>query len=876
MSSVEFVDFLKEIQEKWGKKWVEDNLFKAEDFDTKRKKFYLLTEFPYPSHVGLHMGHCRSYTMMDIYTRYLRMKGYNVLFPMGWDAFGLPTYNYAIKVNRPPKEVAKENVKNFKNQLIALGGSFDWTREINTTDPEYYRWTQWIFIQLYNHWYDPEYPREDGKKGKARPISELEIPDDIKKKGPKAIKEYQDRFRLAYKAKMPVYYCPHCRIGVADEEVEPGGTHERCHQPLEKRYLEQWLLRITAYADRLIEDLELVDFPDSVKRAQINWIGRKYGAEVKFFIENTDYPVTIFTTRLDTIYGVTFVAVSPEHSFVEWYFENVNNLGIDEETQKKVREYVEEARKKVDKTFEQKIKTGVFTGVYAVSPVTGEKVPVYVADFVLDEVGTGAIMGVPAHDQRDYEFATTYKLPIKVVIVPKDVYEKGQEAIEEFSLNLTKAYEKEGVLVQSDKYTGLSSNEAKKAILEDLYKKRLAEQVKYYRLRDWVFSRQHYWGEPTPMIYCERCGWNPVPEDELPVILPDLDDYKMADDGTSPLQRATEWINTTCPECGGPARRETDVMPNWAGSNWYYVRYLDPHNKERLVDEKKAIYWLPVDFYDGGAEHTTMHLLYSRFIYKFLYDIGVVPTPEPYAKRRNHGLVLGPDGKKMSKSRGNVVNPWDVIEKFGADTVRMYVAFMGPYEGNVPWSDESARGVLRFLERAKAFIERSIKHIQENKGFKNNEMLTARLHRLIKRVSENIESLKFNTAVAALMEFLNNHENDVLDGENLEVFLKLLAPFAPFFAEEYWSRLSKPYSIHTSDWPVADEKLIEAHAEFVIPVQINGKVRGQVTVQGKVEDKEVILQIIRKDPKINRYLEGKKIQKVIFVPGKIINLVVKE
>ncbi len=868
-----FINFLKDIQQKWSKRWVEENLYQALDFHPSKEKMYIMSEFPYPSHTGLHMGHARSYMMTDILARFWRMKGKNVLFPMGWDAFGLPTYNYAIKVGRPPFEVKEESVKNFKNQLIALGGSFDWSREIDTTDPNYYKWTQWIFIQFYNHWYDPEYKRPDGGKGMARPIEELPIPEKVRKQGKRAIKEYQDKFRLAYKGKMPVYYCPHCKIGVADEEVEPGGTHERCHKPLEKRYLEQWLLRITAYADRLIDDLDTVDYPESVKEAQRNWIGRKYGTEVDFYLENTDYKITIFTTRIDTIYGVTFVAVSPEHSFVDWYLENAKNLGVDDQTFEKVKAYVEKTRKEVKKEFEIKEKTGVDTGLNVVHPLTGESIPVFVADFVLQEVGTGAIMGVPAHDQRDFEFAQKMGLPIYPVIIPPGVYKAGEDAIMEWVMQLTKAYEDNGIMYASGDFSGLKNTEAKPKIEEYLINMGIARRVKYYHLRDWVFSRQHYWGEPTPMVYCEKCGWNPVPEDQLPVTLPELDDYRMAEDGTSPLQRATDWINTTCPECGGPARRETDVMPNWAGSNWYYIRYLDPHNDKQLVDPKKAEYWLPVDFYDGGAEHSTMHLLYSRFVHKFLYDIGVVPTPEPYAKRRNHGLVYGPDGKKMSKSRGNVVNPWDVIEQFGSDPVRMYVAFMGPYDGNVPWSDEGLIGVARFLERTVEYLDRSIENLKSNPDYKNTQEFTADLHRLIKRVGGDIENLKFNTAVAALMEFLNNHEDTPLDATNLRVFIKLLAPFVPFLAEDYWEKIGEKYSVHTSKWPEYDEKLVNQYLVYTLVVQVNGKVRNQIKVQGKISQEEAE-KLAKESPKVAKYLEGKQIKKVIYVPGRLINFVV--
>ena len=852
----------KKASEKWTKYWLENKIYHAKDFD-KKPKYYVLVEFPYPSASGLHMGHARSYSVMDAYARYFRMKGYNVLYPIGWDAFGLPTYNYAIKVGKDPHEVSRESIKNFKKQLRALGTSFDWDREIDTTDPNYYKWTQWIFIQLYNHWYDKEYKREDGGVGKARHISELPIPEEVRKKGDRAVKEYQDKFRLAYKAKMPVFYCPSCKIGVANEEVEADGTHERCHNPVEVRELEQWILRITAYADRLIEDLDLVDYNESIKRAQINWIGRKYGALIKFKVKDFNDSLDVYTTRPDTIFGVTFVVVSPESEFVKRYLDKMPN-------KEKVKEYVKKAIVNKAALANDKRKDGVFTGLYVIHPFTDKEVPVYVSRFVLADYGTGAIMGVPAHDQRDYEFAKEYNLPIKWVVKPKGVdlddMDKSQAFVERENTEI----------INSDFLNGLSVEEAIEKMYKIIQEKGIGKKHKTYHLRDWVFSRQHYWGEPTPMVYCEKCGWNPVPIDELPVKLPRLKDYRMGEDGSSPLQRANKWKKTTCPVCQGEAYRETDVMPNWAGSNWYYLRYLDPHNNERLVDFNKAKYWMPVDHYDGGAEHNTMHLLYSRFIYKFLYDIGVAPHPEPYKRRTTHGLVLGPDGKKMSKSRGNVINPDDVVSKYGADVVRTYLMFMGPHEGTLPWSDEALLGVKRFLDRiyryAKNFIDNFMDKKQDNIDIEANKKMKIALNDLARKVGKDIGSLKFNTAIASMMEFLNEFEDVIPTKENLETFIKILAPFAPYLTEELWHQLGHKTSIHIDKWPEYDKTLAQK-AEFELVVQVNGKVRGKITVPKGIDSKKAE-EPAREIPNVKRFLEGKKVKKVIFVKDRLINFIV--
>ena len=840
-------DFNKLVK-KWSEKWLNTDIYRAKDFD-KRPKKYVLVEFPYPSAAGLHMGHCRNYSAFDAYARYFRMKNYNVLYPMGWDTSGLPTYNYALKVNKDPNDVAKDNVHNFKRQLMELGLSVDWSREINTMTPEYYKWTQWIFVQLYNHWYDPGFKRDDGGIGKARHVSELKIPQDIKDKGKKAVNEYIDQFRLAYKDKMPVFYCPSCKSGVANEEVEADGTHERCHNPVEVRNLEQWVLRITAYADRLIEDLALVDYSESIKRAQINWIGRKYGASVKFTVPEVDDALEVYTTRPDTIFGVTFMVIAPNSDFVNKHLSKMPNKD-------EVETYVKHAI--VSKNTQTKEKTGIFTGLYAKHPITGKNIPIYVSDFVVAEYGTGAIMGVPAHDQRDHDFANKYDLDIIPVIKPKDSeWDYSEEA-----------YSGDGELINSEFLNGLSVEKAKEKILKYLEENNLGRKKKAYHLRDWVFSRQHYWGEPTPMVYCSECGWNPVPVSDLPVELPRLKDYKMGEDGSSPLQRAEEWKKTKCPVCGKEAVRETDVMPNWAGSNWYYLRYLDPHNDEKLVDFNKADYWMPVDLYDGGAEHNTMHLLYSRFIYKFLYDIGVAPHPEPYKKRITHGMVLGPDGKKMSKSRGNVINPDDIVSKYGADVVRMYVMFMGPHDGTLPWSDESLLGMKRFLDRVWTY---AVKNISDGFSKEVDKDVKVLLNRTAKKVGDHLESIKFNTAIASLMEFFNKYEKVKTSKETLETFLIILAPFAPFITEELWNKLGNEDSIHVQMWPEFDTSLDQT-ATVDIVVQVNGKMRGKVNVQKDISEDDLI-EVIKTDDRIYKYFkQGYK--KVIYIPNKLINFIV--
>jgi len=860
MSTFDF----KSAQKKWAKFWEDSKIYEAEDF-SKKPKHYVLIEFPYPSGEGLHMGHCRNSCMLDAYARKKRMEGYNVMYPMGWDAFGLPTYNHAIKVGGEPHEISRKNINKFRSQYKELGISFDWSREVDTTDPKYYKWTQWIFIQMYNSWYDPEFKNGDGSLGKAKHISELPIPKEVKAKGNLAIKEYQDRFRMAFKEKRPVYFCPFCKCATADEEVTGEGLHERCGKEVEQREIDQWLLRITAYADRLIDDLELVDYSTSVKESQKNWIGRKYGVVIKLKVVDASKEigeVEVFTTRPETNFGATFIVVAPDSKFVK---DNQKSFANTE----KCKTYIEEALKKteLERQKDGRKKSGEFTGLYAINPFTGEKMPIYIADFVLSHVGTGAVIGVPAHDKRDFEFAKVFNIPVKRVIV-------GPEGKDGEIKEIADVYtEKRGKVVNSGFLSGLECEEAYRKIISYIEESKIGHRAKFYNLKDWIFSRQHYWGEPTPMIYCKKCGWNPVKIEDLPVELPFLEDYKMGDDGSSPLERAEEWKHTTCHICGGEATRETDVMPNWAGSNWYFVRYVDPQNSEKLAAFNKLEYWLPVDVYEGGAEHVTLHLLYSRFVYKFLYDLGVVPTKEPYAKRTIHGIVLGPDGRKMSKSWGNIVSPDSVVAKYGADVVRTYVMFMGPYDGTMPWSDETLNGVKRFLVRFYNFVERHIEKFNQteeaaakDKSSVNKESSECLydLNILIKKLSLDIDSFKFNTSIAAFMEFLNKYEKTNLSRESIETLLKLISVFAPFMSEELWSMLGYRTSIHTEEWPKFNAEALE-QSIVEIPVQINGKVRGKVSINLDITETELEKLLLTK---FDQLKEG--IKKIRYVRGKIV------
>lgn len=791
------------IEPKWQEFWERNKLFQAEDFSKKPKK-YILVEFPYPSGDGLHVGHARGYSALDAIARKKRMEGYNVLFPIGWDAFGLPTENYAIKTGVHPKKVTEENTTNFKRQLKSLGLSFNWSREINTTNPQYYKWTQWIFLKLF-------------EKG------------------------------LAYQAKIPVNWCPSCKIGLANEEVV-GGACERCGAAVEKRTLKQWMLKITAYADRLIEDLEKVDYLDKIKTQQINWIGKSLGTEIDFGVEDSEEIIQVFTTRTDTLFGVTAVVMSPESPLVRRL--------IKLEQKEEVERYIAEAKKKSDFEREQleKEKTGVFTGSYCVNPGNSKKIPIWVGDYIISTYGGGAVMLVPAHDYRDYDFAKKYGLEIREVISGGDI---SRDAFVDY-----------GKLINSDQFDKLSSQEAIEKITNWLEKKGLGRKKVQYKLRDWVFSRQHYWGEPIPIIHCQKCGVVPVPEKDLPVELPYVEKYQPTGTGESPLADIKEWVNVACPECGGAARRETDTMPNWAGSNWYFLRYTDPDNNKDLADKKKIKYWLPVDWYNGGMEHTTLHLLYSRFIYKFLYDIKVAPQPEPYQKRTSHGIVLAEDGRKMSKSFGNVINPDDIVNKYGADTLRLYEMFMGPFGETIAWSTQGVKGVYRFLQKAWRLVSKCAQNKESSP-----EILRA-VHKLNKKIDEDLEVTKFNTAVAAFMEFVNlcQKNKEKVGKEVLEYMLILLYPLAPHISEELWSLLGQKEGIAFQKWPKYNPKLAKEEI-ITLVIQINGKVRDKIEVGADIS-KEKARNLAISREKIKNRISGKKIKKVIFIPGKLINIVI--
>ena len=796
----------KAIEKKWQDAWEKEHTFAAKQ-DYTLPKYYALVEFPYPSGQGLHVGHPRPYTALDIIARKKRLQGYNVLYPMGWDAFGLPTENYAMKNHIHPEVVTKNNVARFKNQLKMLGLSFDWDRELNTTDPNYYKWTQWIFLQLY-------------KKG------------------------------LAYKKEMSVNWCTGCKVVLANEEVVNGAC-ERCGSEVVHKVKSQWMLKITAYADRLIDDLDGLDFIDRVVTQQKNWIGRSHGAEVNFETTAGDI-LTIYTTRPDTLFGATYMVMSPEHPFIEKWADKISNLDA-------VRAYQDQAAKKSDfeRTELAKEKTGVMLeGVRAVNPVNGKEIPIFLSDYVLISYGTGAIMAVPAHDERDWEFAKKFGCPIIEVVKGGNVEEAA------FTDCAT------GVMVNSGFLDGMSVEEAKKAIIAYLEEKGLGTPKTNFKLRDWVFSRQRYWGEPIPMVYCEKCGWQPLSEEELPLRLPEITDFEPGEGGESPLARLTDWVNTTCPCCGGPAKRETDTMPQWAGSSWYFLRYMDPNNSEALVSPEAAKYWGPIDWYNGGMEHTTLHLLYSRFWNKFLYDIGVVPFSEPYKKRTSHGMILGENGEKMSKSRGNVVNPDDVVNEFGADTMRLYEMFIGDFEKAAPWNTASVKGCKRFLDRVwnlQEMLTDSMEYSKELEGV---------MHRTIKKVTEDIDALKLNTAIAAMMSLINEFydKKSVTRGE-LKTLVTLLNPFAPHITEEIWQQQGFEGQIAHTQWPVFDpEKCVDKTVELV--VQVNGKVRAKLEVSADIS-KEDALRLAKEHSAVAALLEGKTLVKEIFVPGKLVNLAVR-
>lgn len=825
----------KKIEPKWRKEWEEMDVFRARD-KSKKIKCYLLVEFPYPSGEGLHVGHCRGYVALDILARKKRMQGFNVLFPMGWDAFGLPTENFAVKVGIHPAIVTKRNTANFKRQEKKLGLSFDWLREIKTTDPDYYKWTQWIFLQLF-------------KKG------------------------------LAYKIKMPINWCPSCKIGLANEEVVEGKC-ERCGYNAVRKEREQWMLKITKYAERLIQDLELVDYPERVKIAQKEWIGKSEGWEVEFKIPNLlnsallqksggKLKIPVFTTRADTLFGCTYLVLAPENPLIEQLKDKIINY-------KFVEQYIKESKKKIEKErlSESREKTGIeLKGIKAINPVNNREIPIFVADYVLMSYGTGAIMAVPGHDQRDFDFAKKYNLPIIDVIKPTEKPTEIRVSIVKPYRNqgLSKAYEGEGVLINSGRFTGMKSEDARERITEWLIKKGLAKKATHYKLRDWIFSRQRYWGEPIPMIKCEKCGWQSVSEKDLPIKLPKVKEYRPSETGESPLAKAEKWVKTNCPKCGTPAKRETDVMPNWAGSNWYYLRYCDPKNDKKLAGDNLLKKWMPVDWYNGGMEHTTLHLLYSRFIYKFLWDIGAVPKsvgPEPYKKRTSHGIILGGGGIKMSKSRGNVVNPDEVIKNYGADTLRIYEMFMGPFEQMIPWDTKGVKGARRFLEKTWWLKEKT----NNSKQITDNKELECLIHKTIKKVGDDIESLKFNTAVSALMILANElDKQEEISLVHYLLFLTLLSPFAPHITEELWERAGLKGFCCQQKWPKYDEKLIKQETINLI-VQINGKVRDKIEIKAGISE-EGVKDIVLKSKKMIKWIENKEIKKIIFVPDKLINFV---
>ena len=799
----------KSVEPKWQKIWEDKGVFHAET-NSDKPKFYSLIEFPYPSGQGLHVGHPRPYTALDTVSRKRRLQGYNVLYPIGWDAFGLPTENYAIKNHIHPEIVTKNNIARFKKQIRSLGISFDWSREVNTTDPDYYKWTQWIFLQLFKH-------------------------------------------DLAYKKEMAVNWCTSCKCVLANEEVV-NGVCERCGSEVVRKVKSQWMLRITKYADRLIDDLDLVDYPERVKLQQKNWIGRSYGAEVEFDTTAGD-KLVVYTTRPDTLYGATYMVVSPEHPYIEKWADKLTNLD-------QIKAYQRESAKKSDfeRTEMNKDKTGVrLEGVTAINPVNGREIPIFISDYVLISYGTGAIMAVPAHDTRDWEFAKKFDLPIIEVV-------KGGEDVQKEAFTDCAT----GIMVNSDILDGLSVEEAKKRIIEVLTEKGIGRQKVNFKLRDWVFSRQRYWGEPIPIVKCDDCGYVPIPESELPLKLPMVESYEPTDTGESPLANMTEWVETTCPCCGKKAYRETDTMPQWAGSSWYYLRYMDPHNNEALASKEALDYWHQVDWYNGGMEHTTLHLLYSRFWHKFLYDIGVVPTKEPYAKRTSHGMILGANGEKMSKSRGNVVNPDDIVNEYGADTLRMYEMFIGDFEKAAPWSTNSVRGCRKFIERFW-----NLQDMMIDGDFIRPEV-EKEFHKTIKKVGNDIENIKFNTAIAALMALINTiYATGKVTKKELAVFAILLNPFAPHVTEEVWEVCGLGDGIIAeASWPEYDEaKCVDDTIEIV--AQVNGKIKAKLQIAADAEQADV-LAMAKAEPKVKEAIDGMTVVKEIYIKGRLVNIVVKK
>ena len=797
----------KEVEKKWQLKWDEEGTFNASN-DYKKKKWYGLIEFPYPSGQGLHVGHPRSYTALDVIARKKRLQGYNVLYPIGFDAFGLPAENYAIKTNVHPKITTQKNIAHFTEQLKALGFSFDWSRVVDTTDPNYYKWTQWIFIQLYKH-------------------------------------------GLAYKATMPINFCTGCKVGLANEEVV-NGVCERCGSPVVQKEKSQWMLKITEYAQRLIDDLDDVDFLEKIKTQQRNWIGRSEGAEVEFKIANTNETLQVFTTRPDTLFGATYMVIAPEHKLIEKFADRITNLD-------EIKEYQNKAALKSD--FERseinKDKTGVeIRGISAINPLTKTEIPIWISDYVLSSYGTGAIMAVPAHDTRDFEFATKFDLPIIQVVKPAD----------NTKVELPFTDVETGISINSGFLTGLSVEDAKRKVTDYLEGNKIGKKQVNYKLRDWVFSRQRYWGEPIPMVYCDCCGWVPLDEKDLPLTLPEVEDFLPGANGESPLAKQTEWINVACPKCGKPAKRETDTMPQWAGSSWYFLRYMDPHNDKELASKEALEYWCPIDWYNGGMEHTTLHLLYSRFWHKFLYDIGVVPTKEPYAKRTSHGMILGTNGEKMSKSKGNVINPDDIVNEFGADTFRVYEMFMGPFDQTAAWSMESIRGCGKFLDRVWNMQEFMIE------GDSYSPEYEKMIHKAIKKVTNDIEEMKFNTCISTFMTMVNEfYKLKRINNAEFKTFLILLNPFAPHMTEELNKLIGFEEDISTYTWPEFDDsKTIDDEIE--IPVQVNGKLKATIKIVLDEDESSVKEKAFNE---ISNIIEGKTVIKEIYVKNKIYNVVVK-
>ncbi|MFZ6034564.1 MAG: leucine--tRNA ligase [Patescibacteria group bacterium] len=806
-----------EFERKWVEKWDSDKTYKAKEGG---KKQFVLAMFPYPSGAGLHVGHVRNYTGTDVVARYYRMSGYSVLHPMGWDAFGLPAENAAIKAKKNPMDMVPEHIATFKRQMKSLGFSYDWDREFTTTDPEYYKWTQWLFQKFY-------------------------------------------KMGLLYKKDTPINYCPSCKTGLAEEEVLPNGTHERCGNKITKKDLPQWIFKITSYGDRLLEDLKGLDWPEGILAMQRNWIGRKEGINITYKIKDSEETVTCFTTRPDTNFGATFVVLAPEHGFVKKIIEG--KLKSDKTDVVEIKKYVgiSLSKSEIERQEEGTKKTGVFTGFYAINNLNGREMPIWVSDFVLSNFGTGAVVGVPGHDLRDYDFATTFGIDVLRVVVSKNGDKSPITKREQVQ-------EEEGTMVNSEFLDGMNIHDATKKVMDYMEEKKYGKRIVSYHLRDWIFSRQRYWGEPIPMVQCVKCGWQPVPESELPLKLPYLKSYEPGPAGESPLSTVEDWVNTKCPKCGGLAKRETDTMPNWAGSCWYFLRFADPKNGNEAWSFDAMKKWQPVDWYLGGAEHAVLHLLYSRFWVKALYDMKLLDFKEPFMKLRNQGMILAEDHRKMSKSYGNVINPDDVVKEYGADALRIYEMFMAPFNTEIPWSTKALQGSYRFVKRVWDLFHTAVF------GEKSDSNLVAKLQKTVRKITSDIPEVKFNTSIAAMMEFLNDWEKNPkgLSSEDAQKFLKVLAPFAPFMSEEIWSEIFKQtVSIHVSDWPKMEAEI--AAAEVVIPVQVMGKLRATIKVRsGQVKDQRAVEQLAVSEEKVKKYIEGKE-YRVIYVPGKILNIIVK-